>query len=451
MIYRGCGYVACLTLALCTSGCGRNDGLANVKLDAPEALQVEVVSVERSRIETSIELVGTLYPWKFATIASEVTGVIEMIPESGEKIEYEYGGQAYSKSLPLDIGHEVSRGDVLIKINSMEAEHAVHLAAARLALVESELANLFAWKRSEEVDQSAAECEEYEAILEDAEADLARAKVLVERNAISKREVDDAGRSVATARAGLKRAKAALKLAEAGPTAEQIEVAKAQVAAAKAELADKNATLKKCTICCPLETGVIVERYVGVGDHVTANPSTPLMRVVDSSILLAQVHVPGRYQGLIHPEDVAWVYAEGVRETEATNGEIEARVVLVNAQIDPDTRTFRIRVGIENIQNELKAGTFVKVRVPLRSVAETVIVPAEAIAFSKGEPAAYVVRDGVIEKRPVVLGISNRSHFQIVSGLTEQDQIVKGDLSLLADGLRVQPKPTTSNMNDSQG
>ncbi len=274
-------------------------------------------------------------------------------------------------------------------------------------------------------------------MLVDAEADLQRAQTLVARKATSTKEVEDAERSVATALAAKKRAEAALKLAEAGPTAEQIEVAKAQLELASSDVSLKQEMVDKCTIRCPLQQAWIVERFVGTGDHVTANPSTPLLRLVDSSVLLAQVNVPERYQGLIRVAEPATVIAEGVQ---AAGGEVAAMIVLVNAQIDPDTRTFRVRVGIDNTQNLFKAGTFVRVKIPLRSVSDAVVVPLETVTFTNGEPATFVVRSGVVDRVPVKLGIANRTHYQIVSGLSPNDQVVSGDLSLLAPGLRVKPR-----------
>ncbi len=438
--------LVCMPLAWGLSGC-REQALVDVaKLEPPPPLAVDVVSVVKSPIDSSIELTGTLFPWKFATIASEVTGVIESISESGDKVDYEIAGKAYSRVLPLDIGHQVQAGDVLIKISSSEAELALRLAEAKKAAMEMELANLYAWKRSEEIAQLKAQCEECEAVLVDAQADLSRATALLGRNAISKNEVEDARRSVATAAAGKKRTEAALELATAGPTAEQIAVAQAQLNMATAEVALKRDLLDKCTIRCPLESASIVERYVGAGDHVTANPSTPLMRIVDSSILMAQINVPQRYQGLVKPHDMATLTAEGNRATESDSGDVQAMVVLVNAQIDPETRTFRVRVGIDNSRNEFKAGTFVKVKIPIQAASDAVVVPSESITFTKGEPAAFVVKDGVVERRPVVLGISNRTHYQVISGLSETEQVVTGDLSLLATGLRVQPQsPATAS------
>jgi RND family efflux transporter MFP subunit len=275
----------------------------------------------------------------------------------------------------------------------------------------------------------------------DAKEDLARAETLRTRNAMSKKELEDAQRSVATAEASKKRAEAALQLAKAGPTPEQIEVAKAQLELAKADVALKQDSVDKCIIKCPLETAWVVERYVGVGDHVTATPSTPLMRIVDSSILLAQVNVPERYQGLVKFGDLAKLSAQGGHE--AGQVAVDAMVVLVNAQIDPDTRTFRVRVGIDNSKNLFKPGTFTKVELQL-DTQDALVVPVDAVTFSDGKPAAFVVRDGITNRVPLELGISNRTQYQVVSGLSENDLVVKGSLSMLAPDMRVEKKAKTN-------
>jgi RND family efflux transporter MFP subunit len=242
-----------------------------------------------------------------------------------------------------------------------------------------------------------------------------------------------------------------LELAEAGPTAEQIAVAQAQVELAQAEVELKRDKVAKCTVVCPLETATIVERYVGAGDYVTANPSTPLMRIVDSSILLAQVGVPERYQGLVRTRDMATVHAEGGKAAALGIDAVPAMIVLVNAQIDPETRTFRVRIGLDNSQALFTAGTFVRVSIPIRAVADTVMVPSDAITYADGQPAAFVLRDGHVERRAVVLGISNRTHHEIVSGLSASDLVVKGGLSLLADGLKVRPKNAVPLSTESRG
>jgi HlyD family secretion protein len=377
--------------------------------------------------------------------------VIDFIPESSEEVEYELDGAVHRRRLLLDMGHPVRRGDVLVRIDATHAELELRSAEARLKLAEDELAELKAWKRDEELEQLTATLRQRDAVVRHAEADLERAEQLRGDRAISQQEVDTAVRALETARAAKEEVEAALKLARSGPTAEQVAVAEAKVAMARAEVQLKQQTLDKCTVTCPLEQGTIVERFVSVGDYVTAQPSTPLMRVVDSRLLLAEVHVPERYQGLIRPHDLATIQAEGGRAGEREAAGIPAMVVLVNAQVDPGTRTFRVRVGVDNSRDLFKAGTFVRVRIPIQSADDAVVVPIDAVTFADGQPSAFVFHDGRVEKRALVLGISNRTHYQIVSGVAAGEQVVQGRLSLLADGLHVRCKDSDPGTDKIEG
>lgn len=433
---RNCLLWGTALLALSVAACSRQSTDPAAR-GGPDVLEVKAAAIQRSNIHSSLELVGTLFPWKFAMVTSEVDGLIKSIPDSGEKIEYEIQGQTYSAALFLDLGHPVKQGDVLMEIDPTEHELALKAAEARLHLAEKELANLEAWKRPEEVEQRRAEFEEASAILEEAEAESGRLEQMRPDKVISQSQYDEDRRVLRTARAIKSRAELALKIAEDGPTEEERAVAEARVAAAKAEVAVQADKLSNCTIRCPLETAVIVERFLGVGDRVTATPKTEIMRVIDPTILLAEIGVPEKYQGRIRRGDIATLRAQGVTDRGSPGGGVRAMVVLVNEQIDPATRTFRVRVGVDNHEGLFKAGTFVKVELAIDSVSEVLVAPAEAVTFAEGEPAVFVYREGQVQERPVKVGLSNRTHYEIVAGLSEGEQVVMGDTSLLADGLRV--------------
>ena len=239
MTCRNCLLLGTALLAATAAACSRQPATDRGARQSPEMLEVEVAPVERSQIHSSLELVGTLYPWKFAMIASEVDGVIQRIPDSGQQIEYEIGGRKYAKPLPLDVGHHVEKDQILIEIDPTGYELALNAAQANLELAEKEQANLLAWKRPEEIEQLRAQFEEANAILEEADAELKRVEPLRPDRLVSQSQYDQSKRVFHVARAVKKRAEAALKIAEAGPTAEELAVAEAKVAAATPGSPDK--------------------------------------------------------------------------------------------------------------------------------------------------------------------------------------------------------------------
>jgi len=409
------------------------EGLSVLEIDA-------VVPVRRSQITESLELVGTLYPWRFAAITPEVEGVIARIPFAEQEIEAEVEGRKFSMPIFIDIGHEVSEGAVLAEIDKRPFQLALDAAQAKLDVANRELASLLAWKRPEEVLQLEAQAEEADALLNRAELDLKRVERASARQAVSESERDAARAARDTALAVKKRADAAVELAKAGPTPEEIEVAKAQVELAEAEVAMHQDELDKCTIYCPYDA-VIVDRLAGVGDRVT--PQSPIMQIIDPEYLLAQVAVPEKYQRLVRVNDLATVESPGV------TGGVPGLVALVNEKIDPETRTFRVRVGVENskaagpdetVGRTFKAGSYARVTLSLESLPDALVVPSSAMTFDEGQPAVFVFRGDHVEKRPVTLGISSRTHYEVTDGLAEGERVVDGRTSLLADGLPVRLK-----------
>ena len=422
----------CAALLLCCilPGCSPSEATPVGKDKEAELAEVNVISVSRSRVETNLDLVGTLLPVRATTIVSDVDGIIKSFPDSDRVLRYEEQGRMVSVPLTLDIGHKVSAGDVLVQIDPVDFQLALDLSTTNLELAKRNIEELHAWKRAEEVEQLEAAMEEAQASHVLAQKDLKRGKQLLGERTISQSEYDLAVMTESKAAAALKRTNAALKMAKAGPTVQQAAVAEAAFKTAQAEVALRQEKLDKTTIHAPYDA-VISDRYVAIGDRVTAMPRVEIMQIIDQQALFAQVCVPQRYQGRIKLGDMAAVTAE------STNGSIPARVEFINAKVDPETRTFRVRLVIDNRGDIFKAGGFVSVSLPMASLADVVAVPLSAVTFSLGCPAVFVYDNGQVKKTPVKLGIASREMYEVRGGLSQGQMVVVGDTLLLADGMRV--------------
>jgi membrane fusion protein (multidrug efflux system) len=244
------------------------------------------------------------------------------------------------------------------------------------------------------------------------------------------------------AEAAKKRAQAALDMANAGPTPEQIAVADARVLAAETQVKLRQDDLDKTTITAPYDA-VIVDRFVDVGDRVQAMPRAEIMQICDPRVLLAQVAVPEQYQRRIRLFDQSGADAESQQvwvEADSLTERIPGRVDLINVKVEPETRTFRVRVLIDNREGLLKPGGFVRVGLPIASVVDVPVVPEKAISYEEGQPVVFVYGDGRVKRRPVSVGLSNHRDCEIRSGLSGKELVVVGNTSLLTDGLSVRPK-----------
>lgn len=432
-------------------GCGRSPATADQPLSTSPQLEVEVTKVGRASMRSELDLVGTLIPIRTTTIVSEVDGVIHHVAASSRKLglgdDGSDGGAGRGTAegllrLGLDIGDEVKKGEILVEIEPTDFQLQLAEAKAERELAQRELEDLLAWKRAEEVDRLKATLKRVRAAHQRAQADLDRAERLLARNAIPQSEYDRAVMEARTAAAALEEADAAARLYLAGPTEQKIAVAKARVAAAEAHVASKQEKLNKTKIRAPYDA-VVADRYVEVGERVTAMPRVEIMQILDPDVLFAEVAVPERHQGRVRLGERATVIsAEGVSVT--------GKVDRINSKIDAGTRTFRVRVTIDNTRQVLKPGGFVHVRLPLETRAEVVAVPRNAVTFAEGRPSVFLYRDGRVYKTPVSLGMTNGSRQEIRSGLSEGQTVVVGNTSLLSDGLPVRLKPAVTEATGAE-
>ena len=393
---------------------------------------VQLHTIGTGGIRSELELTGNFLPQRRTLIVSEVDGVVKSIRTSPERIEAEIDGRVYSQELSVSLGHRVGKGDVLIELDPIEYQLQLDSAQARLDQAQRQLEDLLAWRRPEVIDRLQARADEAAARLDRARADHQRIQTLVDQRATSPFELDQAVAELRFSQAAVASAAADLAEAQSGPTPTEVEVARSLVAQAAAEVAVYQDRLSRTKIRAPY-SGVITERFIDEGERVTTMPRVELMELIDVDILMVQVSVPERFVGRIAKEDWVQVSVIGSEQT------VPGMVVLVNEKVDYETRTFRVRVGVENYDYRFKAGQFARVRFPLEDSERGLVVPAAAVVFSGGQPQVFVYRPSnqQVEQRSVQLGFSNADFYQVLAGLAEGEQVVIDDPSVLADGMRV--------------
>lgn len=425
-------------------GCGPHaDDTANQRANVRPLVQVEVASATKKDISQTLELVGSFLPARRTVMVSEVDGVIEKLPSpKSDQIVVMSGGQ--SETLPIGIGAVVKKGDLLVKLDASDYERSLHVAETELEQAKCDLRKLLAWHRPEEVRRSRALFEEAEANAERAQKEFDRHERLIGKNAVSRTDYEQKETDLRRARALMAHANAQLEIAEAGPTKEEEAVARAAVSAAEAEVEHRKWKVEKTSIVAPYDA-VLTDRYVDLGDRVTAMPRVEMMEVMDIRFLFAQVGIPERYGDRVKLRGHAVVWAEGVTEN------LKGSIVRVNDKVDPATRTFRIRVAVDNAQRRLRVGQFVRVLLDVRTSPDTLTVPRPAITYAGGQPSVFVYTDSSVRLKPVVLGIEGEQDVEVVSGLEEHERVVIDDPSVLSDGmpvqLRTQPETLASRTN----
>jgi len=170
----------------------------------------------------------------------------------------------------------------------------------------------------------------------------------------------------------------------------------------------------------PLEVGMMVQ------------DKNPVANIVDISRLKVKLNVA---------EQDVFKLAVGDRvdiSTEVYPGIIfPGTIATISAKAD-DGHTYPIEVSLANsAQHPLKAGMFA--RVDFRSVgARTALaIPREALVGSMKNAQVYVVDKGVARLRNIVVGAEVGSNLEVLSGLTEGEQVVSSGQNNLKDNVAV--------------
>lgn len=245
-----------------------------------------------------------------------------------------------------------------------------------------------------------AQLQEAEVSLADAERQLARARQLVERRVLSRQELDDRTRTV--------------------------DIARAQLLAVQARLADR-------LIRAPFDS-VVGLREVSVGTLVA--PGMPVATLHDDSVMKLDFSIPETLIARIAP-------GQQLVATSRTYGDepFKGEVASLDNEVDPVTRSIRVRALIDNADGRLKPGMLMTV--DLRSdPRQAVVIPEEALLPLGRDQFVMVVEaqdDAFIARRQQVqTGLRQPGLVEVTSGLEAGERVVTHG------NFRLQPGQTIS-------
>jgi cobalt-zinc-cadmium efflux system membrane fusion protein len=230
---------------------------------------------------------------------------------------------------------------------------------------------------------------------------LRRAQDLLEHSVAAKRDVEEAQAAHDVARDDLRRAEARLRLLGI-------------------QSADVEAPL---VVRSPLN-GQVLSLATAPGEF-RNDPTIPLLIVADLSALWVTASVPERDAGRVHPHDDA-----SMRVAAFPNREFLGRVLFIENVLDPDTRTVKVRIQLENPDALLKPGMFATVTF-FGSPSSSIVVPTTALLISDGTFVWVETAPWTFTRRPVQIASQDRDHAVISAGLKPGERIVVQNGALL--------------------
>jgi len=210
--------------------------------------------------------------------------------------------------------------------------------------------------------------------------------------------------------------------------------AEQEVAAAKAEQRSAAVALSMAgtsagrggtyALSSPL-AGVVTQRRATIGKLVGAEEL--VFEVVDTSSLWADLNVGEVDLADVHAGQTVVVTLDALPERE-----IGGAVSYVAAEIEPQTRTGRVRVPLKNDDGVLRANMFGRARVLTGGKRSVVRVPEVAVQRAKSVDVVFVrLSEDVYETRHVAIGAREGGNVEITRGVRPGEEVVTAGAFLL--------------------
>lgn len=289
-----------------------------------------------------LSLTGSIEANEVVDLRSEISGIIER--------------------LNFDEGSEVTAGQVLIKINDSELRAQLEQAQTR-----SELAG----------------------------ENERRAKLLLEKEAISQEEYDIASADYRMAMA-------------------QIQLIQAQ--------------LSKTLIRAPF-SGRLGLRSVSKGSYIT--PTSTIAQLVNINSVKLQFSIPEKYASNVD------VGTEVKFNVQGYDQEFVAKIYALEPLIDESTRTLRVRALTKNPNSKLIPGSFANVVFPLETIESGLLVPTEALIPIQNGKKLFLKKNGKAKEVKVETGGRSDSVILITKGVASGDTVLTSGVMSLRDGSTV--------------
>ena len=290
-------------------------------------------------------------------------------------------------------GGPVRRGALLFQIDPQEYQAAAAQARATVAAAQAGLSK--------------------------ANTDVARLRPLAERNAVSRQDLDHAVAAQQAAQGQVDAAQAALRTA-------QLDLGYTKVTSPIDGLAGVSQADVGSLVGSPgptLLTTVSQVDTIKVKFRISEQEYLTLVRALGDSVRTTRPRGEARLE---------LVLADG-----SVYGS-KGRVVTVDRSVDPTTGTLGIEALFPNPTGLLRPGQFGRVRAPVTTRANAIIVPQRAVREMQGMFSVGVLKpDSTIEVRPVKAGARVGSDWVVDSGLVAGAVIVVEGMQKVRPGVKV--------------
>ena len=390
--------IGCLIAILAggLTGCAKSEKV-RAESNAPAGISVGVTKVGRKTLERQLTVSSELVPFQEVDVYAKESG--------------------YVRDLLVDYGTRVKKGQVMavleipeLEVQLQQDDAAIRNAADQVTRAEHELGRVEAQHKVFHL--------QFERL-----NGVAKSKP----GLVAQQEVDDAqGKDLAAE-------------AQVEATKSNLQGAQSQLQAAEAKKEHDRILFNYSKITAPF-TGVVTQRYANLGTLLQAGTSSstqamPLVRVSQDDKFRLVMPVPESSVRYVHLGDPVNVSVPSL------NRGFPGKVARFSVDVKEDTRTMHTEVDVPNPNHVLIPGMYAEAAISLERTRDALCVPLQAVNHEGELTTAFVVNQkNTIEDRKITLGLQTASEAQVITGISEGDQVVVSDRSGLKPGQAVRPQ-----------
>jgi RND family efflux transporter MFP subunit len=338
-------------------------------------VSVRATVVQTGSITAYLEGAGTTAPRERAKLGAKVDGTISEIT--------------------VEEGDAIQEGQLLIALDPVDFQLEIERAAAALKAAEAEL------------NQTQ---EDYEL----KSLDWKRISSLYERRVIAKHRYDVM--------------KASFHMSSAS-----VAEARAQVTQMKADLALAEKRYADSRVLAPFD-GVVTKKMLHVGEISSVyGYNWEALEVMDLSHIKIECDIAEKWRTFIAPEMTTLITIDAF-----PNEEFSGTITTITPLVDPQQRTFKVKIVIPNIERRLTAGMFARIKIAFEKRPDTIIVPSDDILQTQEGHFVFLVLDGKARRQQIELGIVEGKKAEVIAGLQTGDVVVTAGSYRLQDGTPVE-------------
>lgn len=211
----------------------------------------------------------------------------------------------------------------------------------------------------------------------------------------------------------------------------QIALAEADIAASQATVDNSKINLDYALVRAPI-SGQSGSSSVTAGALVTANQATPMVTIQQLDPLYVDITQSSADMLRLREQISAGNLARnGVTDVQLTLPDnrvypLTGRLQFSNASVDETTGTVTLRAVVDNPNDLLLPGMFVKAKVSQGSIANAMLIPQQAVTRTpKGEASVLVVaKDNTVSQRVVNAAFTQGSDWVVTEGLENGERLI---------------------------